>query len=300
MKPDAQRGGNNTGRRGFSLRRLRRIQQQKRSEVGICTKYTLFFENFILLFVGLACMALGTYILALKKKKVNDALDFFLDPACDMCLAGSAIFLLSFFGCTGALRENTVFLKIFYYSLSLFLLLEVAVAVLFFLSYYQDDVRNALFPEDTFRKAIVSYRSDRDMQDLIDSLQQSLGCCGMSDNEKGYEDWNANEYFNCTLGNQSPEKCSVPPSCCKMEAGAQINLNCGGNIYTWNNGQRTVSDTRKIYTKGCLMALGDWVNQNALILGGVLLGVLLPQIFIICMARNLLDMIRAQKRKWQR
>nr|KAG5714276.1 hypothetical protein BaRGS_018493 [Batillaria attramentaria] len=223
-------------------------------------------------FVGLACMALGTYILALKKKKVNDALDFFLDPACDMCLAGSAIFLLSFFGCTGALRENTVFLKIFYYSLSLFLLLEVAVAVLFFLSYYQDDVRNALFPEDTFRKAIVSYRSDRDMQDLIDSLQQSLGCCGMSDNEKGYEDWNANEYFNCTLGNQSPEKCSVPPSCCKMEAGAQINLNCGGNIYTWNNGQRTVSDTRKIYTKGCLMALGDWVNQNALILGGVLLG----------------------------
>lgn len=268
--------------------------------MGICTKYTLFFENFILFLVGLAFMALGTYILVLKEKKVHDVLDFFLDPACDMCLAGAFIFVLAFFGCTGALRENTVFLKIFYYWLTLFLLLEVGVAVLFFLTYYLQNVRDALFPEDSFNKAIVTYRDDRDMRDLIDSIQKSLGCCGLSDSDKGYEDWNRNEYFNCTEGNKSPEKCSVPPSCCKMQPGAIINLNCGANIYKIENGHRVEHDTSKIYTDGCLKALGDWVNENSLVLGGVLLGVLLPQIFIICMARNLLDMVRAQKRKWRR
>ncbi|KAL8585876.1 hypothetical protein ACOMHN_019291 [Nucella lapillus] len=353
----------------------------KRSEVGICTKYILFFENFILFLVGLALLAIGTYILVLKKKRVPDPLEFFLDPACDMCLAGALIFVLAFLGCTGALRENICFLKLgsdlrprfprlyrrpqgeymlhqtgalreiilpqtregfvlfvlfvylfaffllvgtlifvvaffgcfgtlkesiyflklFYHVLSLLLLLELGAAICFFLIYYMKDVRDALFPKDTFNEAIVSYRDDRDMQDLIDSLQKSLGCCGLSDSETGYEDWNKNIYFNCNSSNSSPEKCSVPPSCCRMQAGQTVNLNCGAGIYTlFKNGKRIVSDTSKIYTDGCLKALGDWVNQNSLVLGGVLLGILLPQIFIICLSRNLIDMINAQKSKWTR
>ncbi|KAK7109100.1 tetraspanin-17-like [Littorina saxatilis] len=283
----------------MSLRQ--RLRQKNRSEVGICTKYFLFFENFLMFLVGLGFMAIGTYILVLKEKTVQDPLDFFLDPACDMCLAGSLIFFLSFLGCMGALRENTCFLKIFYYTLTLFLLLEVAAAVCFFLFYYVKDVRNVLFPKDTFSKAIVHYRDDKDMQNLIDSIQKSLGCCGMSDTEKGYEDWNQNVYFNCSKENQSPEKCSVPPSCCKMSPGTVINLNCGANIYTFEQqGTRTPSDTSRIYTDGCLKSLGDWVNENSLVVGGGLLGVLLPQIFVVCLSRNLLDMIRAQKAKWNR
>lgn len=273
----------------------------KRSEVGICTKYILFFENFLLFLVGLALLAIGTYILVLKEKTVHDPLDFFLDPACDMCLGGAVIFVLAFLGCTGALRENVCFLKTFYYVLSLLLLLELGAAVCFFLIYYVKDVRNALFPKDTFSDAIVNYRDDRDMQDLIDSLQKSLGCCGLSDSGTGYEDWNQNIYFNCSQSNKSPERCSVPPSCCKMQPGQTVNLYCGANIYKLEkNGQRTVLDTSKIYTDGCLKALGDWVNNNSLVLGGVLLGILLPQMFIICLSRNLIDMINLQKRKWNR
>jgi hypothetical protein len=62
--------------------------------------------------VGAGLIALGTYILVLKDKAVNDPLDFFLDPACIMCVIGAFVFVLSFFGCTGALRENTCFLKL--------------------------------------------------------------------------------------------------------------------------------------------------------------------------------------------
>ncbi|GFS02397.1 tetraspanin [Elysia marginata] len=84
----------------------------ERSSVGVCTKYTLFLENFVLVIVGLAMTAMGTYILVLKEKQVTNAILFFLDPACDTCLAGAVITIMGLLGCMGALREITCFLKI--------------------------------------------------------------------------------------------------------------------------------------------------------------------------------------------
>ncbi|PVD30630.1 hypothetical protein C0Q70_09903 [Pomacea canaliculata] len=202
--------------------RQRLLRRKNRSEIGVCTKYTLFFENF-LMFVNMG-----------QSK--------------------------------------------FYYSLAIFLLLEVGLTVCFFLAYYLPDVRNVIFPDNLFRQAIVSYRDDNDMRDLIDNIQSSLGCCGQTDSEKGYEDWNQNPYFNCSLQNESPERCSVPPSCCRILPGSNINLLCGANIYTLaKDGQMTLGDTSKIYTDGCLKALRVWVDSNMLILGGVMAGILVPQ-----------------------
>lgn len=62
----------------------------------------------------------------------------------------------------------------FYYSLAIFLLLEVGLTVCFFLAYYLPDVRNVIFPDNLFRQAIVSYRDDNDMRDLIDNIQSSV------------------------------------------------------------------------------------------------------------------------------
>lgn len=67
--------------------------------------------TYFLQVVGLAFTVLGGYILAQKNKVVKDAFDFFLDPSTLMCTAGSLIVFVSFFGCMGALRENTCFLK---------------------------------------------------------------------------------------------------------------------------------------------------------------------------------------------
>ena len=54
------------------------------------------------------------------------------------------------------------------------MLLEVVLAVGFFLAYYKEDVKKFIFPEDAFNEAIVRYRNDKDMQNLIDSLQSSV------------------------------------------------------------------------------------------------------------------------------
>lgn len=34
----------------------------------------------------------------------------------------------------------------------------------------------------------------------------------------------------------------------------------------------------KIYQEGCIKALGNWINSNALVAGGILLGFLIPQV----------------------
>ncbi|XP_012946908.1 tetraspanin-33 [Aplysia californica] len=200
--------------------------------------------------VGLVMTGLGAYILSIKDKQVHDVLDFFLDPACDMCLAGSIVFVMGFLGCTGALREIVCFLKIvsFHHSATHILLLQ-------------------------------------------------LGCCGLSDSEKGFLDWNDNAYFNCSSTNMSPERCSVPHS----NIGDSINYQCGANMIKYlpdGEIEGNNANTYRIYNDGCMKALGDWINRHALVVGGIMLGILLPQVFIVVLTRNLIEMIETQKSYW--
>lgn len=50
-----------------------------------------------------------------------------------------------------------------------------------------------------------------------------LECCGMKDDaSNGFKDWNSNAHFNCAINNTSPERCSVPFSCCKRKVSYHI------------------------------------------------------------------------------
>ncbi|CAG5124877.1 unnamed protein product [Candidula unifasciata] len=269
------------------------------SEVGICTKYSLFFENFLLWFAGTFVTALGAYILVVKQKKVYDVLDFLLDPACILCLGGSVATVVCFIGLCGALRENTCFLKTYYLILCLALLAQLTAAILMIVCYYVPDWKHAIFPSDTFNQAIVRYRDDPDFQQLIDSLQTELGCCGVSDSDVGFLDWNNNVYFNCSIDSESPEKCSVPYSCCRRIPGEKMNYRCGTDTLQNDGGvEPNLANTYKIYTTGCFRAVGEWINDHVLVVGGVMLGILLPQIVVLFLTKNLILMIYLQKSKW--
>ncbi|KAL5017426.1 hypothetical protein ScPMuIL_007015 [Solemya velum] len=280
------------------------MARRERSAVSSPLKWFLFFLNFLLLLIGMAFTAMGTYILVEKNKTVNDAIDFFFDPACLMCSAGSIIVFIAYFGCTGALRENTCFLLVYYVSMWLMFAVEMVVVVLIFIFYYVPDARKKLdlYPEDAFKDAMKKYGlvNDEDMQDLIDNLQKSFKCCGWSNDVEGYQDWDINPYFNCNKSNPSPERCSVPPSCCQIRQGQTINILCGQGVRVIDkDGMIVDGDLSKIYTDGCLKALGSWIDSNALVVGGVMLGILLPQIFLLCISNTFKTQIKMQRAKWK-
>ncbi|XP_022288119.2 tetraspanin-33-like [Crassostrea virginica] len=290
-----------------TLRRtFRRRGPKDYSKINPLLKYFLFFENVLIWLVGLAMTAIGAYVLYIKDKVVKDAFDFFLDPATLMTTGGAIIVFITFFGCMGALRENTCFLKTYNYILSFFFLGEMALIILIFVFYYVPESRDKLgiFPKDSLSQAIDKYgvEDDDDMVNLIDNIQKTLQCCGLADSDDGYKDWSSNDYYHCNKSNKSPEACSVPYSCCKIKPGEEVNILCGRNVMKEaSNGQIEAGPTiSRINKEGCVKALGTWIQTNAMVLGGILLGILLPQMFIMCMSRTLRDQIKFQKSKWNR
>lgn len=270
-----------------------------RNEISLFIKYTLFLLNFLFWVFGALFIALSSWLLIEKNKVVKNWMEFFLDPVSLICLAGAIVVFVAFFGCMGSLRENTCFIQTYKISLMLVLIGEVALSVLFFVSYSKPELLTELnMSEAFFKKAIMSYREDLDQQNFIDSIQQKLECCGMKDDaSNGFKDWNSNAHFNCAINNTSPERCSVPFSCCKRKKDELLNLVCGRNMLD----DKIFPDPSKaIHTRGCQNAVREWITQNVLMIGGILLGILIPQLFLIHLASALGSQIKIQRAKLRR
>ncbi|KAL4232344.1 Tetraspanin-33 [Mactra antiquata] len=270
------------------------------SPVSLLSKYLLFFINFAIFLVSCAVTGLTAWILVEKEKTVKNAYDFFLDPSCVLCLAGSTAVFISFFGWFGSLREHVFSLKFYRYLLMFFFLIEFVFVILIFVIVYVPDARTQLniYPEDSLTQAIVKYRDDEDMQNLIDGIQELLECCGTSNDDMGYKDWSQNAYFNCTPQLEATdfgEFCSVPFSCCIKQESGLINYLCGKNM------QSSSTDAVRattIYTKGCFKSISDILQNNVLVVGGVIIGVLIPQMLLTSLTARFTHQIKLQMAKW--
>ncbi|KAJ8316839.1 hypothetical protein KUTeg_004743 [Tegillarca granosa] len=80
-----------------------------------------------------------------------------------------------------------------------------------------------------------------------------------------------------------------------LKMGDAINILCGKDALK----ESDPSQLDIINTKGCLKGLGDFIQENAFVIGGVILGVLIPQILFICFAKQLVDQIKMQMAKWR-
>ncbi|KAL5022615.1 hypothetical protein ScPMuIL_001770 [Solemya velum] len=308
------------------------MRPNERSAVNIFIKLILFLVNTLLFLLGLALWGTMTWILVVKEKKVEMLVDFVFDLSCLLCLFGAMMNVFSLCGCWGALRENITLLKIYNWSVTILLLLQVVGVIFVFVFYYVPESRTSLnlYPEGLIEDGVERYWVDDDMKNLLDDMQQTrrvrsetytrslcavsgdkpthavsvscqeinlhtlslcrFQCCGGSTDDEGYKDWNRNTYFNCS--GDSQWKCSVPFSCCKLKAGESINFLCGKGALDTHNG-----DTSAINTRGCLKGFEDWMNDNMLVIGGVTLGIIIPQLVLVWMARTLIEQIKQQYQK---
>ncbi|XP_047199137.1 tetraspanin-33-like [Hippoglossus stenolepis] len=77
-------------------------------------KYTLFICCYVFWVVSSALIAVGIYAKIAKEKDVVDTLT--ADPALLLIVVGSVMFLITFLGCCGSLRNATCLLKMVLHS----------------------------------------------------------------------------------------------------------------------------------------------------------------------------------------
>ncbi|XP_032435995.1 tetraspanin-33b isoform X2 [Xiphophorus hellerii] len=218
-------------------------------------RYFLFFFSFLFWVFSLLIVGIGVYA---KVQKATDTVrdTFLIDPAVILIVVGVVMFFITFCGCIGALRENIRLLK---------------------------TTRDAL--GKFVKKAIVHYRDDLDLQNLMDYIQKEFKCCGWN----SYTDWSWNLYFNCSEENPSSERCAVPYSCCSPVPGEMvINTMCGFGIQM----QKSQEVDRSIYSVGCADSAVMWMASHLLLVGALTLGMALPQIAGIVLSQILITQIQ--------
>lgn len=106
--------------------------------VSSCTKYLIFLLNFIFWLFGGILIGIGLYSFVDKFQatgliKIDTYYDILLNISIVLILAGGIVFIVSFCGCLGALRENVCLLKFYSLCLLIFFLCEMTVAIIGFI-----------------------------------------------------------------------------------------------------------------------------------------------------------------------
>ncbi|KXJ16595.1 Tetraspanin-33 [Exaiptasia diaphana] len=259
-----------------SQRRARRLPPPE--DPSKCTKYFLFTMNVLFWLISVVVLMIGVYVMVELKDVINSLSDIWTQPAIIMVAFGALLFIITFVGCIGSLRENTCMLCFFSVCLAVILLLMLTAGVLGYL--YREPLKEAIHKK--LSDAIVFYRDEQkqDLQFLIDTAQTEIECCG----SRSYEDWQLNSYFNCS--SQALERCGVPFSCCKKEI--QLNRQCG---YAEEETKRPRQDN--IYREGCLTKSIAWIQNNLYIITGLAGALLLLIIVSTCMALSLRSQVQA-------
>ncbi|XP_020625587.1 tetraspanin-33-like isoform X1 [Orbicella faveolata] len=239
-----------------------------------CIKFSLFFLNVLFWLAAILILGVGVYMMVEKKDAYQNLSDLSFDPAVLFVLLGAALFIITFLGCLGALRENTCMLCFYASIVGFLLLVEVACGFLGF--FFRERVQEGI--GEKLSNAINLYRDpDKpDLQLLIETTQTEFKCCGIA----SYEDWGSNIYFNCS--SPGVEACGVPRTCCKTEED-RINSQCGYGVGRMDSFERE----KRIYTRGCLTTVVDWFKNNLITIGIVSFGILLLQIITIWLATTL-------------
>ncbi|XP_053674896.1 CD63 antigen [Anopheles nili] len=230
-------------------------------------KYLLFLFNFFFVITGVIIMAVGLTVQG-AYHSFRDILDakFFSIPTF-LVVIGSFIFVIAFFGCCGAYKENYCMTLTFSVLLILIFILELAAGISGYV--LRNDTRELV--SNALNSSMKSYGNEHsgDITLIWDEIQVDFDCCGVD----GSLDWsraNSNK-FNETF---------LPMTCCRPLTGAVGYVSCPD------------ANNSTLRTTGCINSFGDFIKAHAVSLGAAGVALAVIQFFGILFACYLAKQIK--------
>lgn len=214
-------------------------------------KVILIIVNTIAHLSGIGLIGLGIFTMLKGKEYLPDVGISLTTPAVCLIILGALLFIISCFGCFGAITGRLSLLNVYLVLLGIIIVLEIAVLIYGFVNKgkVESTIKDAITDPFTNvnEKGTSALSIDRA---TVDTIQEKAECCGMD----GPDFWT-----NAQFASQ------VPASCCKDSADDE-----------------ELCDKDKAYQEGCLNSTEGLVKNALTIIIIVIVVIVLFQ--LICMA----------------
>ncbi|NXI26588.1 TSN15 protein, partial [Sterrhoptilus dennistouni] len=220
--------------------------------------------------LGLLILSVGIYA-EVERQRHRTLEGIFLAPAVLLLLLGISVFLVSFVGMLGSLRDNRTLLRMFFWVLLLIFLTEL---LLILMEIIFENKMNEVF-HSNIQEGIRHYYDDLDFKNILDFVQEKFSCCGGDE----FRDWEVNRYHWCN--GSGALACGVPHSCCiRGVPGGVVNTLCGYRALD----KERLELLGTIHVRGCIHAVGLWLKDNFQATLAIVCSLLLPQVLGLAMA----------------
>ncbi|XP_010772178.1 tetraspanin-15, partial [Notothenia coriiceps] len=135
----------------------------------ILLKFTLFAYGIVWWLIGAFLLAVGIYA-EVERQRFKTLDGVFLAPSIILILLGIIMFIVSLIGVLGSLRDNITLLKVFMYTLSVCLILELFGGIMALV--FRNQTVGLL--NKNIRKGIVNYYDDLDFKNIMDFVQRKV------------------------------------------------------------------------------------------------------------------------------
>ncbi|XP_030000477.1 leukocyte surface antigen CD53-like [Sphaeramia orbicularis] len=208
-----------------------------------CLKSMVTFLNFLCWLCGAFVVAFGEFQMIHSKFASLVTTFWPIYPANTLVVTGTIVTCVCYLGVLGNMKENRCMLISFFVLLFILMLVELAMACVFFVysretdTYFERDLNHSL---EIYRQSRPE--ENQDIRDDFDAVQHLFRCCGVH----GEADWKGN----------------VPVSCCTKDP-------C--NAIDHDN-----------WPEGCLVKLRGWFAANYRSTGAGVVTMFIIQFICLC------------------
>lgn len=219
-------------------------------------KTMMFIFNGVIFLAGAAILAVGIWLKVDSGSLMSivgniegapPGLDQLVSVSYVLIAVGAVLLVIGFLGCCGAVKESRCMLLTFFSIVLIIFIIEVAGAIMLFVF---EDLAAKLIGglEGEVRKDIQeNYGRDEDVTKIWNTTMEQFKCCGFM-NYTDFENSPFVSNFN-----------AYPYTCC--------------NSTYIENGACSQSGAKNSEVSGCFMRLVEFIEENAVIVAAVALGI---------------------------